>query len=121
MGGLVMNIDGEETAYAHLAVLKPNDISHLKGLLKFRLLGSIHRVSHVVVGLGLDTCICLSHKSPGDAVPAYLGNTLGDLNGFFSTVKRETLIFTYGFLCCAKLLGFIRSHLFIFIFQFLLL
>lgn len=77
-----MNVDGEETAYSHLVVLKLNDTSLLKGLLKFRLLGSIHRVSHVV-GLGLDTCICLSNKSPGDAVPAYLGNTLGDLNVFF--------------------------------------
>ena len=47
-----MNVEGGETAYSLSVVLKPNDISHLKGLLKFRLLGSIQRVSHLV-GLGL--------------------------------------------------------------------
>ena len=77
-----MNMEGGEMAYSLSVVLKPNDISHLKGLLKFRLLGSIQRVSHLV-GLGLDTCICLSNKPPGNAVPANLGNTLGDLNVLF--------------------------------------
>ena len=75
-------MEGEETAYFHSVVLKPNDISHLKGLLKFRLLGSIRRVSHLI-GLGLDTCICLSNKAPGNADLANLGNTLRDLNVLF--------------------------------------
>lgn len=65
-------------SYSHSVVLKPNGISNLERLLQFRLLGSIPRVSHLV-GLGWDTCNCLSNKFPGDAVAAYLGTTLVDL------------------------------------------
>lgn len=66
-----MNIEREEMAHSTIVVLQLCR-SCLKGLSKFRRLGSLPRVSELA-GLGGDPCVSLSDKFPGAVVAADLG------------------------------------------------